>query len=138
MRESGPLLTLLANPPAPSNLGWGCVFTRRWGFRGWIRLLKGKKGRDGGLGGGGGVKRQAAAAYISQCTQRTGHLIYIEPHVSSCSVVFTVVDISILTNKMQFDLTWWKEGCVTGLDGIVFVFLARLAGGCDVFRQGQL
>lgn len=36
-------------PPALCNLGWGCVFTRRWGFRGWIRLLKGKKGRDGGL-----------------------------------------------------------------------------------------
>lgn len=41
---------------------------------------------------------QAAAAYISQCTQRTGHLIYIEPRGSSCSVVLAVVDVSILNN----------------------------------------
>lgn len=59
--------------------------------------------RAGGWGVGGGG--QAAAAYISQCTQRTGHLIYIELHGSSCYVVFTVVHISILNNEMQLDLT---------------------------------
>lgn len=102
---------LLHQPPALSNLGWGCVFTRHQGFRGWLELLKAKKGRDGELRGvGGGWLRgvggaQAAAAYISQCTQRTGHLIYIEPHGSSCSVVFTVVHDSIRDNKMQLGLT---------------------------------
>jgi len=45
-------------------------------------------GMEGGGGWGGGD-------YISQCTQRKGHLIYIEPHGSSFSVVLAVVCISI-------------------------------------------
>ena len=46
------------SPPALSNLGWGCVFTRHQGFRGWFELLKGKKGRDGELRGVGGHKQR--------------------------------------------------------------------------------
>ena len=69
MRDAGvrppPLLFLppsapssSTSPPALSNLGWGCVFTRHQGFRGWFELLKGKKGRDGELRGVGGHKQR--------------------------------------------------------------------------------
>lgn len=100
-------------PPAPCTLQFRmglCVYETS-GFQGMVRAAEGKerqgwRAEGGGRGlveGGGGA--QAAAAYISQCTQRTGHLIYIEPHGSSCSVVFTVVHDSIRDNKMQLGLT---------------------------------
>lgn len=56
---------------------------------------KGRERQGWELDGGAHTRAAAAAAYISQCTQRMGHLIYIEPHGSSCSVVFTVVHMNI-------------------------------------------
>lgn len=51
-----------------------CVYET---FQGTVEAAGGK---TEGWEGGGGSKAAATAAYISQCTQRTGHLIYIEPH----------------------------------------------------------
>lgn len=49
-------------------------------LRGRSQPLKGREDGDESSAGGGATKAAAAAAYVSQCTQRTGHLIYIEPH----------------------------------------------------------
>lgn len=53
-------------------------------FSGRLKPLKGRR-RDEREEGAAAA---AAASYISQCTQRTGHLIYIEPHwfLTQCGV----------------------------------------------------
>lgn len=43
----------------------------------------------------GGCTQTVATVYISQCTQRTCHLIYIEPRGPSLSVVLTVVHTTV-------------------------------------------
>lgn len=70
--------SLLSLPAAHPNFGRDGVFTRH--FRGRLKRLEGRRGDEREEG--------AAAAYISQCTQRTGHLIYIEPHwfLTRCGV----------------------------------------------------
>lgn len=85
-----------------------------FGFQGLDKVAEEKERQGwrvcGEVGGG------AAAAYISQCTQKTGHLIYSQPHGSSCYVVFTVV-LWICAHSQ-------------------FVLLTRLSGGRDDFHQG--
>lgn len=69
------------------NVRGDCAFGG-WGtFQGCRGLMEGSKMRDES-------GRYEMRTYISQCTQRTGHLIYVAPHGPSSYVVVTVVAIS--------------------------------------------
>lgn len=84
MRESGiPPSSHPPHPPLTPSRAPRCRMAlcvhETSGFQGKERVPKGEKARDGELG----VEGEGGASFISQCTQRTGHLIYIEPHGSS-------------------------------------------------------
>lgn len=84
--SSSPPPPLPHHPPCTLQFRMGLCVYETLGFQGMDKAAEGKERQGwraagwGGVGGedGGGGERQAA--YISQCTQRTGHLIYIELH----------------------------------------------------------